>query len=440
MKFEISMEINGKPVLIGYITGESSEDAQFGYDPLYLADPKAVPISISLPLQEELFSPGRTKAFFDGLLPEGFTRRAVAADLRLDENDYVRILHQLGRECIGALRVSYQEETSEAKYERISSERIRQLASEGASESAALVIESRLSLAGATGKVGLYRELDTGEWYLPQGTAPSTHIVKQSHVRLKRIVPNELLCLMTAKNCGIDVPETFVIDLGSGQDEDILLASARFDRVFPKEPQTISGMQVPLRLHQEDFAQAMGIPSSRKYENGDHHMRDMFALLRARSARPVEDQLKLWDRIVFNYLIGNADGHIKNYSLLYSSDLRTVRLAPAYDVLCTTGYPGMTHEMAFAIGDARLIEKVTRDSFRLAAREAGLGERIALGRLDNMASGFRGAMEAAAGDLKKQGIPDIDRMKKLILMTGGITSWERNGREHSDRRREEFEH
>lgn len=53
-----------------------------------------------------------------------------------------------------------------------------------------------MSQTGASGKVGLY--YDEEKWYLPIGEAPSTHIVKQSHVRLKRIVANEQLCLLTA--------------------------------------------------------------------------------------------------------------------------------------------------------------------------------------------------------------------------------------------------
>ena len=186
----------------------------------------------------------------------------VADFLRLDENDFLRILYYLGRECIGALRISERGESVKARYEKLSVERIRRLAAEGASDSAAIVVESRSSLAGTSGKVGLYRDFSTHEWYLPYGTAPSTHIVKQSHVRLKQIVQNELFCLLTAKYCGIDIPDTEIIKQGSDKDEEILLASKRFDRRIPERPKMINGMPMPLRLHQEDFAQALGFPSS----------------------------------------------------------------------------------------------------------------------------------------------------------------------------------
>ena len=418
MEFTVSIDIKGKPVAVGSILGESSADARFTYAADYLHATEAVPISLSLPLQSEPFSAEQTKCFFDGLLPEGSTRRAVASNLHLDENDYVQILYQLGRECIGALRVYRKGETPQASYDKLTREQVRELAREGAAESAAVVIETRLSLAGATGKVGLYRDPKTGEWYLPHGTAPSTHIVKQSHVRLERIVPNELLCLLTAKQCGIDVPETTIIDMGSGKDEDILLVSGRFDRRFSESPAFANELPMPLRLHQEDFAQALGIVASRKYESGDRHLAKMFALLRTHSSRPIEDQLKLWDRIAFNYLIGNTDGHLKNYSLLYSEDLKTVRLAPAYDVINTIGYKGMTHEMSFAIANATQIEDVTRDSFRMAAKEAGLGERMALNRLNDMIKRFRPALKSAAEALIHQGVKGIEELKATILDAG----------------------
>ena len=109
-------------------------------------------------------------------------------------------------------------------------------------------------------------------------------------------------------------------------------------------------------------------------------MKDMFTLLREKSARPIDDQLKLWKIIVFNYLIGNTDGHIKNFSLLYGPDLKNVRLAPAYDIINETGYEGMTRRMSFAIGGEYQIDSITRESFILAAHEAGLGERMAMKR------------------------------------------------------------
>ena len=51
--------------------------------------------------------------------------------------------------------------------------------------------------------------------------------------------------------------------------------------------------------------------------------------------------------MVFNWLLGNTDAHVKNFSLLYSPGLRRVRLAPAYDLVSTAAYRQSTREMAF---------------------------------------------------------------------------------------------
>ena len=206
----VSIERNGEMVQAGTISGTGVSDARFQYSAGYLRSPGAFRLSISLPLQEQPFSPVQTANYFEGLLPEGFTRRSVAQWMRVDEGDYLSILHGLGRECLGAVSITEPGEEIQASYERVTEEQVRQLASEGALKSAELVTKSHLSLTGASGKVGLYYDEPKNAWYLPRGTAPSTHIVKQSHVRLDGIVTNEQLSMMTAAKCGIDVPESFI--------------------------------------------------------------------------------------------------------------------------------------------------------------------------------------------------------------------------------------
>ena len=92
----VSVERNGSIVPVGKIIGESPSDASFRYSDEYRLG-GGTPISISLPLQEDAFSAERTAGFFEGLLPEGFTRRTVAQWMHVDEGDYLSILHGLGR-------------------------------------------------------------------------------------------------------------------------------------------------------------------------------------------------------------------------------------------------------------------------------------------------------------------------------------------------------
>ena len=418
----VSVEQNGSLIPVGKIIGESPSDASFRYSDEYRLG-GGTPISISLPLQEDAFSAERTASFFEGLLPEGFTRRTVAQWMHVDEGDYLSILHGLGRECLGALCITEDGETVDASYERITDSQVQDLAAEGVTKSAELVTKSHLSLTGASGKVGLYFDESGNAWYLPHGTAPSTHIVKQSHVRLEAIVTNERLSLMTAARCGLDTPKSFIMNTGNGEEHEVLFATQRYDRRVDTSSTTVSGLPRPYRLHQEDFAQAMGIPAAAKYElTSDGYMRGMFEILRKYSADPVTDQLRLWDIIVFDYLIGNTDAHIKNFSLLYGKDLRQIRLAPAYDIVSTVIYEQSTRDMSFSIGGTMALDDMSRDSFRVAAREVGLGERMALRRFDAMAERFRMELHESAVDLARDGYNKAIELENRILENAGIKS------------------
>lgn len=416
-RLSVWIEIEGVQTYVGDICGEGVEDSCFSYAKEYYMDSKHKPISIHLPFSDETFSPKDTRNFFEGLLPEGFTRRCVAGWMHADENDYLTLLSGLGKECLGAIRIVNEEkEAIEEAYKKLTVDEVKQLAKEGAAEAAELVTKAHLSLTGASGKVGLYYDEDSKDWYLPSGSAPSTHIVKQSHVRLDGIVTNEQLCLMTAKNMGIEIPDSFVVNVGAGRDEDVLFATRRYDRIQKENAKKVNGFAVPYRLHQEDFSQAMGIAAIHKYEHDNAgYLKKMFDILRQYSSEPMADQIKLWDICVFNYLIGNTDNHIKNVSLLYGADLQSIRLAPAYDIVSTVIYKSSTRDMAFSIGQEYDIGKITRESFRQEAGNIGLGESVAMKHFDRLADTFSAALEKACEQLMEEGFVKAEDIKKRIV-------------------------
>ncbi|MBO5622146.1 MAG: HipA domain-containing protein [Butyrivibrio sp.] len=117
-------------------------------------------------------------------------------------------------------------------------------------------------------------------------------------------------------------------------------------------------------------------------------------------------------------MIGNTDCHVKNFSLLYSSDLKSKRLAPAYDLVATRVYK-TTSDMSFYIGGELDIERITRESFSLAADEIGMTTRVVLNIFDDVADRLESAMDQAANELANQGFESADSLKKEILMTRG---------------------
>lgn len=424
-RLAVQIEVKGAFKQVGEIVGTSSDDARFTYTESYLKDPESRAVSISMPLEQQSFSVESTRNFFEGLLPEGFTRRCVAEWLHRDEKDYLAILAGLGQECLGAIKIIDESRAVlPSKYKELTSEEVKKLAQEGATESAEMVTKSHLSLTGASGKVGLYYDEQKDKWYLPIGEAPSTHIVKQSHIRLKRIVANEQLCLLTAKNLGIEIPQSFIIKTESNEAEDVLFATKRYDRRMQSNGRKLNGMNIPYRLHQEDFLQALGIPASEKYEkDGGSYLSKMFGILRDYSASPIEDQLKLWDICVFNFLIGNTDNHIKNLSLLYGKDLKTIRLAPAYDIVSTMVYESSTENMALSIGGDYSIRKITEESFAKEATKAGLGVKMAMKRLDTLRKNFVEALNTGAQVLEEQGFEGTKDIAEQIMSCGGIRNY-----------------
>lgn len=125
------------------------------------------------------------------------------------------------------------------------------------------------------------------------------------------------------------------------------------------------------RLHQEDFAQALGFPSQRKYASeGGPTFRDAFALVRQATTRPARDVLKLADAAIVNLMIGNADAHAENFSLLRLPG--AIRLAPLYDLLATIAYPDLSPKMAMRIAKKATLEELEPRHWDQFAADVGI--------------------------------------------------------------------
>lgn len=157
-----------------------------------------------------------------------------------------------------------------------------------------------------------------------------------------------------------------------------------------------------VRVHQEDFCQALGYPPERKYQQeGGPLLRDCIGLLREWSTVPALDIREFLDGLIFNVLIGNADAHAKNYSLLYSQGSR--RLAPFYDLVCTLAWPELSTTPAMKIGRSESIETISAENWKKMAQEMQVGwpmlrERIAALSGATLTHLRDAAAQAAQGD------------------------------------------
>ena len=358
----------------------------FAYSPDWLADEKAPALSHAMPKQEEPFGDHVCKAVFGGLLPEESQRTAIARALGVSPDNPFRLLEALGGDVAGALAFLPQGEEPLQDYSKTAPEPLQEgalaelldrlpsvpmLAGEGG---------ARLSLAGAQSKLPVVLTAE-GSIAIPRPGEPSTHLIKPEPDRFPGLATNEAFCLALARALGIDAAHA---EWRTAAGKPFLLVE-RYDRI------SVEGKAH--RLHQEDFAQALGVPSNRKYAaEGGPAFRDSFALLRSAVTRPAREVLKLADAAIFNLIIGNADAHAKNYSLLRLENGEVV-LAPLYDLVATHMWKELSPKLAMRFGRAATLEEFDGENVVRFAEEAGLGAPFIRRRVADLAEAVRETIE-----------------------------------------------
>ena len=369
-----------------------------------------VPFSLSLPLHHEGdFIEGAARLFFANLLPEGRQRELIARHYGLSPGNDFGLLQEIGGDCAGAVSLLPEDEAPPAAgqgYRPLDRAGLQAVV-QGLPRHPLLVgdAEARLSLAGAQAKLPIwYRD---GAFAIPIG-GPSTHILKRPIAGpdaegLSGSVHNEAFVMRLAGEIGLSVPRVEVLDL-----EPMVLLVERSDRTVD----TAGGLQ---RVHQEDFCQALGYSPDRKYEaDGGPRLADVFSQVRRSVLPPVQAVGALLDWVLFNYLVGNADAHAKNVSLLLLPG--GPRLAPFYDLLSTAAWDTLTTRLAMKVGGEARPEWVRARNWQRFAQESDLARRLVRDRLHAMAErlperagAVRTRLEAEAGSH-----PVMDRIEAVI--------------------------
>ena len=398
---------------VGELTQDEGGELGFAYLAEWLADGAAPAVSASLPKRAEPFTRRECRPFFGGLLPEEETRRAVARALGISAANDFAMLDRLGGEVAGALQFLHAGETPEAAMgpwdpRPLPEDRLRALL-EALPQRPLLAGEGglRLSLAGAQTKVPVV--ILEGAVALPGPNQPTTHILKPAIPRFAATTENEAFAMRLAKAVGLEVATVEARSLPSppGPPRTYLLVQ-RYDRTWP-------GLGVLRRLHQEDLCQALGIPVERKYQTeGGPNLERCFEVVRRVTARPAVEVLKLLDAVIFNALVGNADAHGKNFSILYTE--AGPRLAPLYDLLCTVAYPELSPDFAMKIAGAGRLERLDADSWTRFAQQAGLGFPLVRRRVQELAEAIHEKAEEARRGLDVPGFDDmaLDNLVALV--------------------------
>lgn len=364
----------------------------FSYDRGWQAALDAFPISLRIPLSAATAPPETIAPWLMNLLPEGAALNTAGRWLGVDPGDVVGMVERIGRDVAGALSFGapQSDETAQvipipdaAALERIIEELPRRpflVGEEGVS----------MSLAGAQEKVSVIR-FDDGDLAVPTGDLPSTHILKPDNDKvLFGSVQNEALCMVLARRLGLRVAE---VTTGQAGARTYLLVT-RYDR--------IRRGTAWVRLHQEDFCQALGKPPAAKYQRNQTgvpgpSIRDMFGIVRRHA--PGQSILRLLDAVILNVLLCNTDAHAKNYSLLLQGRTRA-ELAPLYDLMCADLWASVTRNMAQEIGGSNRGDQLTAKHWRRLAEDAQTNPTATLRRVRQWSERVEREIDAAVQEVR----------------------------------------
>jgi len=381
----------------------------FQYDAEWVGRKDAVPLSLHLPLRAEIYPDDLSRPFFSNLLPEAEIKRIIARQLQISVSNDFAMLNRIGGECAGAVSVLPEGMTPAAKpgYQEQGDEELHKIITDLPRRPLMAGVEGmRLSLAGAQNKLPVYMEGD--RIFIASGNAPSTHILKPPIRDLEDTVENEAFCMTLAQKMALSVPKTTI---SRGLDQ--LFIIARYDRSRNKDGQIV-------RLHQEDFCQALGFLPDQKYESeGGPSLQQCFTLLEQKSIRPAADRMALLRWVIFNYLIGNADAHAKNLAMIFTD--RGPRLAPFYDLLSTQVYPDLTDKQAMRIGSENRPSWIRQKHWEKLGEAVAIKPGLVLKTLKDMSGGIIPEAQALMNDFKKaygsSGI--IEKIVAVIEKTAG---------------------
>jgi len=351
--------------------GTAPDAPAFRYSAEYTTRKDAIALGRQFPLEATTASSASTIRWIEGLLPEGDRRADLARQLGLPRMSSTSLIREIGMDCAGAVQIVPPDHSrgSPGYLPLTMAEIAEALDDLHRRPIRALERGARLSIAGAQEKIVLARRPD-GTWAWPTNGAPSTHIVKPQTERFTDLVNNEHLCMSVAKRAGLPVANVERAHFG----EHLCLVIERFDRTPQGE-----------RIHQEDFAQALG--AREKYQQfGGPGLRECFRDTGVGG-------WALWDQVMYAWMIGDEDKHAKNFSIIYEQN-ESPALAPIYDAVCTLRYRNLERGMAMRIGGTYHVRAVDEAALRNQATRCALDPEEAIARTYRVAQRVRSAIEA----------------------------------------------
>ncbi|MDO5624962.1 MAG: HipA domain-containing protein [Pseudomonadota bacterium] len=392
--------------------GHAAGDFFFEYDAQWLAQPRSYVLAPQFALAPQRHTGPLVRNFFENLLPEGQVLEDVLAALHLGQASPFDVLGALGKELPGVLSLlpegaaRVQQQDYEPLPRAALSQRI------GAREKVPLLVANQsatMSLAGAQDKIALRFDTKAGKLWDSKGQSPTTHIFKPD-TRQARYAPsaiNEYACMKLAKALKLPVPRVWLLRV-----PEAVYVVERYDRHLAASGDIVS-------LHQIDGCQLLGHGSAWKYQRtgGLVSLPRLVQALRALRVRG-SDMLAFQRWVMFNYLVGNADAHAKNLSLLIDAGQPGYRLAPFYDLVCVRAYGDSG--LALFIGDEESFDAVGRHSWEALCADCGFAVNETLKALRTLTLALLPAWDKVRAQIDKTDAPTeaehavLDRMTQVF--------------------------
>ncbi len=320
----LEVRLHGQP--IGSIARIAGDRSIFAFEESYVQDQDRPTLSLgfkdsygNLMTKPRAFQT-KLHPFFSNLLPEGHLRDYLAARAGVKPVREFQLLHELGADLPGAISIApldgvVEEDPLSGNEVRIADAKSGPL---------------RFSLAGVQLKFSAIKNRGRGGGLtVPASGAGGEWIIKLPSAIYEAVPENEFSMMSIARQIGIDVPEIGIVPLdeieGLPSDLGRLRGNAFVIRRFDRNENG--------PVHMEDFAQVFGVYPDDKYEKASY--RSIATVLGMETDEASISQFIR--RLVFSALIGNADMHLKNWTLIYPDRRRPI-LSPAYDLLSTIPY------------------------------------------------------------------------------------------------------
>jgi len=401
--------LHGKP--IGTLTRLPGDRVLFAFTEGYIADENRPTLSLSFKdalgslIKDVRPTQSRLPVFFANLLPEGSLRDYLASRAGVKPEREFFLIAILGRDLPGALEIR----PADGALPLDENVDVSVEAAEAADSEPVL----HFSLAGVQLKFSAVKDA-TGGLTIPADGVGGSWIVKLPSTKFHNVPENEFAMMELARQVGISVPETALIPIDkiSGLPSGInaigkhAYVIKRFDRAANGE-----------LVHMEDFAQVFGVYPERKYDRASYRNIAEVIWTEMGDVGIVE----FVRRLVFNFLIGNADMHLKNWSLIYP-DRRSAALAPAYDFVSTIAYLP-DDRLALTFVDSKQFSSITNEQFERFAAKARLPTKLTLDTVHETVARFaetwRNAPDVLNDDQLRQA---IDRHLQSVPLWASVSA------------------